>query len=307
MSVKPSEILAGAKIMHASENDKPLSHYRHGDEDNRGSLIEAILDRNDDYMVYLTVTMKSRKCRSARRIPGIGWQERKESDGTRYTYNEAQKESFREFNRRFDVVTQRIPKTMRNGMLQSLGIALFNSLEIAQNSASDEARFLPFQRYDEAVDAQATEICRKRYARSALISSIVLVALSYVALHLPAIFDGAKKTYLEIITLGPGVQPLIVGAAFGALGALISVLTKYRSVQAGELSDGRINFARVHGLFRITLGFLLGMAAIAAAMTGILPGINAADQTFFHLVAIGTAGGFSERLIPDMLSRTNNS
>jgi hypothetical protein len=94
---------------------------------------------------------------------------------------------------------------------------------------------------------------------------------------------------------------LSLGALAGMVGVCISLLQRSESLVATQFPT-RLQIT-VQALVRITLGIVFGLLVVIAAKGNVAFG-NFKDTRALFVVAV--AAGFSERLIPDLLSKLGN-
>jgi hypothetical protein len=109
---------------------------------------------------------------------------------------------------------------------------------------------------------------------------------------------------LTLITRGV-VSPLrefLIAAIWGGAGAMISVSTRFRSIDMEQYSSRRFTF--VGGTSRILFGFVFGAVFLLFHKGGIL--LSVATGQPFLLWAAALVAGFSERAIPEVLAQVEH-
>jgi hypothetical protein len=105
------------------------------------------------------------------------------------------------------------------------------------------------------------------------------------------------------------LQIFVVAAMSGATGAVLSVATRLQSFQLQPCNQSNMNYwmggTRVGiGLLAGLILVLLGPTNLSESMRGLIPTMNGTELQWQGAAVLGLIGGFAERLIPNLLSRT---
>jgi hypothetical protein len=92
---------------------------------------------------------------------------------------------------------------------------------------------------------------------------------------------------------------VILGGCFGAVGATISVLQRSPSLELDPWMSRR--YHALQGVTRIVLGFIFGGIFVIASKANFVLGVI--RNTPYPLLILCIVAGFSERLIPELLSK----
>ncbi len=94
-------------------------------------------------------------------------------------------------------------------------------------------------------------------------------------------------------------QGLLLGTIGGIIGATISVLQRSATLEIKRFLP--TSQVVLQGTVRVTLGLLFGLLIVAASRTNVALGTFAASANSLFLA--GVAAGFSERFVPDLLTK----
>lgn len=108
---------------------------------------------------------------------------------------------------------------------------------------------------------------------------------------------GARLYFFGVA--GINFQALFIGVFGGALGAMISVLQRAKSLKV-ELYES-IELILLQGGVRISLGCAFGVIALVASKSGLL--LELLSQSDNKMFLLSVIAGFSERLIPDFIGK----
>lgn len=254
---------------------KQFGEYQIGDELD-GARIATIVGQNDDFMVC-TIEVP----------PGVGvhWRTREA-----YTFSEPQRGHLAAFGERFGLVKKVFPGD--TGQVEALAFALYQGLRSPNQEPGST-----FKAIDERIAAareEASSRTRSVYGVAAAVTAIVLFP---ILLLLASLGMSAGGLLGEVPPAA-----LLVCAAFGALGALASVLQKLCQVEVSYYPG--FLAAAFGGCSRILLGSIFGVVAFLAAKVGLLLqpvlGVPGGD------LLIGFGAGVSERLAPELLERIDS-
>ncbi|MEP6743260.1 MAG: hypothetical protein ABJB61_12230, partial [bacterium] len=96
---------------------------------------------------------------------------------------------------------------------------------------------------------------------------------------------------------------IALGGFFGSVGACISVLQRNPSLDVDPwMSNG---YLRLQGITRIVLGFIFGCIFVLASKANFVLGVVRNNP--YSLLVLCIVAGFSERLIPELLSKFESS
>lgn len=110
--------------------------------------------------------------------------------------------------------------------------------------------------------------------------------------------------YLKYVAPDPHVAPhlreIILGGMAGILGATISMIQRSQDLKIDPLAS---KFHKTfHGVMRVMLGLLFGAVVVVIARSEFAFGL--ALKNPYALFFLALVGGFSERLVPTVISRT---
>jgi hypothetical protein len=110
----------------------------------------------------------------------------------------------------------------------------------------------------------------------------------------------------------PAVGHLLLAAAGGAMGALLSIAIALRTRTVAVDDDKKAN--RIDGLIRVLIGTISGGALMLVLVTGVVASVSmsmvkdgSADLAWQAALIVGFAAGFFERLVPDLLAKSFDS
>jgi hypothetical protein len=148
-----------------------------------------------------------------------------------------------------------------------------------------------------------------RYVRACFICVVACIAFGAVLLLCLNFFNRPE---------GLGWRPYVVGGMFGALGALLSIVTRVQAFELKPCNESRMNYWM--STIRIVTGVISAIALLLFADTLLADTLNkftgikhitdpidvdAVDLVIWQAVAVlGLIAGFSERLIPILLRQT---
>jgi hypothetical protein len=84
----------------------------------------------------------------------------------------------------------------------------------------------------------------------------------------------------------------------GTVGAMISVLLRSRQIEVDPYAS--LAYTALQAIARVLLGFIFGAVAVIAVKANAILGF--AESNTYLLLAFSLAAGFSERLIPEILT-----
>lgn len=143
-----------------------------------------------------------------------------------------------------------------------------------------------FQSSREYIKTRSQSFVRSRYTIYSLLSALVILTI-------------LLRVYLYVESMDNLVIELIVGCAGGVIGALISAMQRGQSLSHERFVP--IFYMVFQGFFRILLGVIFGFLVVVGIKANLVLGIVGDDM--YSLVILSVAAGFSERLIPDLLTR----
>jgi hypothetical protein len=199
--------------------------------------------------------------------------------------NETQTAAIAEFNRLINVAECSLPKAYRKTACQMLGDELATAFRAGEADVKDiKSAF--FQSSREYIETRSQSFVRSRYTIYSLISALVILTILLLV-------------YLYIGPMNKLVIELIVGCAGGVIGALISVMQRGQSLAHERFVP--IFYMVFQGFFRILLGVIFGFLIVVGVKANLALGI--VGDNMYSLVLLSVAAGFSERFIPDLLTR----
>jgi hypothetical protein len=138
---------------------------------------------------------------------------------------------------------------------------------------------------------------------------VALISIGIVLLkHEQSVISIPDPPGVTISTMehSEGVEAFIVAAMFGVTGAMLSVATRLRAFELHPWRRSLMNY--LMALTRIFIGFvsgpillLLGLTVLKQPMSGLLHDPNVWQET----AVLGLLGGFTERLVPNLLTQTS--
>ena len=122
--------------------------------------------------------------------------------------------------------------------------------------------------------------------------------------------DGTETLTFDVLPIRTGPWPIALAVSIGALGGTVSVIVRantfIRQAQASE------NDLFLTGFFRPFVGMSFAIFCVALVEAGVFSGIfdltnrDEADRTYFY-IAIAFVAGFSERLVRDVVIKTEDT
>jgi hypothetical protein len=170
----------------------------------------------------------------------------------------------------------------REFFLRQLGHCLFHAL--CAKAATDVSLY--FKDIHDKLSVKMHDVGRVTYLAAGCACAIALAAAGF---WIAAVRHGQAQH-----------APLwLLGFPFGALGALISVFIRSRTLKLIPHSASAL--AGVNGMMRILMGSLFGFLVVIAVRGDLVFGSFAQDR--FAMMMICTLAGMSERFVPDLLSQ----
>ncbi|WP_312377122.1 hypothetical protein [Pseudomonas oryzihabitans] len=175
-----------------------------------------------------------------------------------------------------------IPKSKLKKFYGKLASCLVVGLSKGVNCEEDV--FEPAKKY--------IDKCVVDAARFKLVVVVFLIGICFILFA-----AGARLYFFGIV--GINLKALLIGIFGGALGAMISVLQRAKSLKV-ELYES-IELILLQGGVRISLGCAFGVIALVASKSGLL--LELLSQSDNKMFLLSVIAGFSERLIPDFIGR----
>jgi hypothetical protein len=194
-----------------------------------------------------------------------------------------------EFKRLQNLAEASLPETYLNTARQILGDEL--SMAFRTKTPVDIASL--FQSSREFIEKRAGAIVRSRYVLwNVVFAVILLVVLLVVDTFFPYEDVGLRFSR-------PSIHDILVAAMAGSIGALVSVMQRGQTLEYQRFVTGA--HMAFQGLVRIMLGIIFGGLAVIAVKAQIALGIIHGNHYSIFIFCV--AAGFSERFIPDLLTR----
>jgi hypothetical protein len=144
-----------------------------------------------------------------------------------------------------------------------------------------------------------TERSRERARMWYLSASVVATAIMIVG----GLFLWANRQVVAVgLKLGDSAIDVMVGAAAGSLGALISILQRSDELETDVSAGPSVHY--FEGAVRILIGVTAGLIFALAIKSNILLGaVNKSEQALTILLVISIIAGASERLLPNLIKQ----
>ena len=187
-----------------------------------------------------------------------------------------------EFDSIMTAIAVSVPKAHRKETYHQLGKALFAAFHTPQGTRPGRE----FRKVRLFVRKKAKERARLSYVLASLATTMVLalvVVTIYFYFRIPA----------------SNLRLVILGGCFGAVGATISVLQRSPSLELDPWMSRR--YHALQGVTRIVLGFIFGGIFVIASKANFVLGVIRNNP--YPLLILCIVAGFSERLIPELLSK----
>jgi hypothetical protein len=246
---------------------KIKTEYVRGDEAEGGFEIADILGTSLNTMIYMS------RCESVR------W----ELDDDHVP------EHFVPCVQRFDTLLSRIRSSIewrrtRKVLMESLGRALYNAFE---SRTADEAASC-FDHVAQRIEHEVQIHARLTYVAASTVATMLVCILC---------------TVLFCVSTNEAVSRLAIGAAAGALGAGLSVLSRAGTMEIPSLVTplGQVFL----GISRVLLGVACGVCITFLVMANLVMGI--ARESKAAIAAFAVLSGFSERYLPELLKNLESS
>lgn len=128
---------------------------------------------------------------------------------------------------------------------------------------------------------------------------LVYVVASLAATMLLSLFILPLYKYVT----NPEIRLITLGGCFGSIGACISVLQRNPSLDIDPwMSNG---YLKLQGITRVVLGFIFGCIFALASKANFVLGVVRDNP--YPLLVLCIVAGFSERVIPELLSKFESS
>jgi uncharacterized protein YegP (UPF0339 family) len=187
-----------------------------------------------------------------------------------------------EFDSIMTAIAVSVPKAHRKETYHQLGKALFAAFHTPEGTKPGRE----FRKVRLFVRKKAKERARLTYVLASLAAAAVL-ALMMVPIYFYFRIPASKLALV------------ILGGCFGAVGATISVLQRNPSLELDPWMSRR--YHALQGVSRIVLGFIFGGIFVIASKANFVLGVIRNNSSPLLILCI--VAGFSERLIPELLSK----
>ena len=187
-----------------------------------------------------------------------------------------------EFDSIMSAIAVSVPRAHRKETYHQLGKALFAAFHTPQGTRPGRE----FRKVRLFVRKKAKERARLSYVLASLATTTVLalvVVTIYFYFRIPA----------------SNLRLVILGGCFGAVGATISVLQRSPSLELDPWVSRR--YHALQGVTRIVLGFIFGGIFVIGSKANFVLGVIRNNP--YPLLILCIVAGFSERLIPELLSK----
>ncbi len=104
---------------------------------------------------------------------------------------------------------------------------------------------------------------------------------------------------------GVKIETLGLVSFFGALGSIVSIMVRLHDLAKVKTPDSSILFFT--GLFKPIVGTAFALFLFSVISSGLLPVVIQSDKAQFFFAAISFLAGFSERLVHDVVAKTESS
>lgn len=189
-----------------------------------------------------------------------------------------------EFDSIMATIAVSVAKPSKRDCYHRLGKALFAALQIQEGVKPA----IHFRAVRLLVRTKAKERARLVYVVASM-AATMLLALVILPLYL----------YLR----NPEIRLIALGGCFGSIGASISVLQRNPSLDIDPwMSNG---YLKLQGITRIVLGFIFGCIFVLASKANFVLGVVRDNP--YPLLVLCIVAGFSERVIPELLSKFESS
>jgi len=185
-----------------------------------------------------------------------------------------------EFDSIMTAIAVSVPKAHRKETYHHLGKALFAAFHTPEGTRPGSE----FRKVRLFVRKKAKERARLSYVLASLAAATVL------ALVVVPIYFRIPASNLALV---------ILGGCFGSVGATISVLQRNPSLELDPWMSTR--YHALQGVTRIVLGFIFGGILVIASKANFVLGVIRNNP--YPLLILCIVAGFSERLIPELLSK----
>lgn len=239
--------------------------YNVGDQSPFNTPIARVFGRSRDYLIYLT-----------------------ESGTLMLNFNEpvpvSVRPALREFRRLTTTAAIALVETQRRAAMELIAAGL-NSAFGSSDSDDALSGLAPAKTF---IETRAADQARSNFLLFVTTCSVLVFGvLYYLRYHLPA----------EYLTVH--LREIILGGMAGIVGATISLVQRSEALQIDPLSSPQ--HRAFHGTMRAMLGMVFGAIVVVLARSNLaFGGVTENGHALFFMALVG---GFSERLVPDMISR----
>ena len=140
------------------------------------------------------------------------------------------------------------------------------------------------------IQIKSSEALQCIYLLSALFSAILIIII------LESCFSFSRLINIEL-------PRTALAISFGAFGALLSVLQRFRKITIRPYASHYSNI--IEGFGRIILGSLFGLVFLILANANLLLGVI--NDNIFAITIFSLIAGFNERFVPDLLEQAQST
>jgi hypothetical protein len=246
--------------------DEPTKAYKLGDAlQTTGQKIAEIIGQTDSSGVYITVEGH------------IKWE---------YYANRIVPDRLKLAIRKFEGLTLIVRRTYRQGNRDNARRELANALRAALETPESDDPLEAFAEVESSLCGQYARKAATWHVAGAVISTLGLAGIGYLVYC----FCQDEATLVA------------QGAIAGAVGALISVLLRIKSL---EISVSQLWYWGIEGFMRTFFGAICGGFVVVLIKANIFMGL--AGQNVYACYTISIVAGFSERLVPNILASIEKS
>jgi len=189
-----------------------------------------------------------------------------------------------EFDSIMATIAVSVPKSYQKATYHILGKALFAAFHTPEETKPIGS----FRAVRIFVRKKAKERARLTYLLASMAAKIML---------------GLVVIPFYLFTVNSSAGLVALGGWFGSVGASISVLQRNASLNLDPWMSNR--YLALHGIARIVLGFIFGSVFVMASKANFILGL--VRDNSYSLLVLCIVAGFSERLIPELLSKFESS
>jgi hypothetical protein len=249
--------------------------YFVGGLDRDGDKITSVIDKTDEFCVYMIERFKGKGEDEEKLV----WDATEKVASAAYYAAVA-----RSLETRIDTgLLTRYRKYARRLAASCLSIAFEDNLEKRKKDGKEKEDY--FTEAREFIDTKASEIAQLQYLGMAFSMAFLF---STIIFSIPSLY-------------GDMYRPL-VGGAFGAIGAFVSVLIRFRKIKIKEYS--MTFYTAIRGTTRVLLGFLFGVIFVIIQESGV---IGVGNGNVFSIYTLSFISGFTERFVPELMAKVKST